>query len=121
MLACLTGILGAGCSHPAEVACAPLKHLGVEAEVVDAVTGVSLVDVATGAVNTGGRTETMLRFRPDSVWVLQGGTAVGSARVSIQAPGHVSFDTSGVVVRAAGTACAGFVTVFLVARLRPNS
>jgi len=108
-----------GCSdYGPNAACTATRPIAIEVAVTDSISGLGRADSATGFVQSGSYTDSLVSIL-GSATLLAGGDRLGTYTISISRPGYASWSRSGIHVTQRSI-CGVVLPVRLDARLQPG-
>lgn len=112
-------LLAAGCSdYGPNAACAAVRSIAIEVNVTDSITGLARADSATGLVQSGSYTDSLLPYG-STPNLLFAGDRLGTYSVTVSRPGYATWSRTGIAVTNRG-ACGNVLPVQLDAPLQPG-
>jgi hypothetical protein len=112
-------LLAVGCTdYGPNAACTAARSIAIEVRVTDSITGLARADSATGQVQAGSYSDSLVQF-DTSTDLLFAGDRLGTYSVTISRPGYVAWSRSGVGVTQRGV-CGNVLPVHLDALLQPG-
>lgn len=111
-------LLAAGCGTDGpNAACTAIRSIAIEVNVTDSVTGLARADSATGLVQSGSYSDSLLPFG-GTTNLLFAGDRLGTYTVTVSRPGYAAWSRTGIAVTTQGV-CGNVLPVHLDAPLQP--
>jgi hypothetical protein len=98
------------------MACTATRSIAIEVSVTDSITGQNLADSATGLVQAGSYSDSLVAYNSPAT-VLLGGNQLGTYTVTVSRPGYATWSRSGIAV-SQKSACGSVLPVHLDALLQ---
>jgi hypothetical protein len=109
----------AACSDQGPIAaCAATRSIAIEVAVTDSISGLGRADSASGLVQAGSYTDSLVSLG-GSATLLFGGDQLGTYNVTLSRPGYAPWSRTGVAVTRKSV-CGSVIPVHLDARLQPG-
>lgn len=108
-----------GCSdYGPNQACLATRSIAIEVSVTDSIAGQNIADSATGCVQAGSYSDSLIAYNSPAT-LLFGGNRLGTYTVTVSRPGYATWTRSGVAVGQKST-CGSVIPVHLDALLQPG-